>query len=101
MDTDQLSNETYEAVLTEAEKFDHDLCLPFGLLAEHCENESEYLDAAKELTNEIKGFDEDELSDIFYEAIPDLGSLHKTLDKILTNISEIEKIPEDKRHYDF
>ena len=33
MDTDDLSNETYKAVIIEAEKFNHDLTLQFGILA--------------------------------------------------------------------
>jgi hypothetical protein len=39
MDTDDLSEETYEAVWTEAEKFSHDLTSHFGLLAGGCQNE--------------------------------------------------------------
>jgi len=33
MDTDDLSNETYEAVIIEAEQFHHNLTLHFGVLA--------------------------------------------------------------------
>ena len=31
MDTDELSKETYRAIIIEAEKFHHDLTLQFGL----------------------------------------------------------------------
>lgn len=31
MDTDELSNEAYQGIIIEAEKFDHDLTLQFGV----------------------------------------------------------------------
>ncbi len=43
MNTDDLSREAYKAVMIEAEKFDHDLTLRFGVLASQCDNEDEYL----------------------------------------------------------
>jgi hypothetical protein len=43
MDTDDLSNETYEAVIIEAERFHHNLTLHFGLLAGQCDTEEECL----------------------------------------------------------
>ena len=33
MDTDELSNETYEAILVEAERFNHNLTLQLGVLS--------------------------------------------------------------------
>ena len=33
MDTDDLSNEAYQGIIIEAEKFNHDLTLQFGVLA--------------------------------------------------------------------
>ena len=33
MDTDDLSNETYETVMIQAEKYSHNLTLQFGVLA--------------------------------------------------------------------
>lgn len=33
MDTDDLSNEVYNVILVEAEKFNHDFTLQFGLLS--------------------------------------------------------------------
>ena len=37
MDTDDLSNEAYEAVIIEAERFHHNLTLHFGVLADDCD----------------------------------------------------------------
>jgi len=101
MDTDNLSTESYSGIIIESEKFTRDLTLQFGVLASSCKNEKEYLYKAKELINEIRRLDEDELSDIFFGATVDKATLKKTLDKILENIIEVENIPEIQRHYDF
>ncbi|MEA3448876.1 MAG: hypothetical protein U9Q98_10615 [Bacteroidota bacterium] len=53
MDTDNLSNETYRAVIIEAEKFTHDLTIRFGVLASSCKNEKEYLEMSEELIKEM------------------------------------------------
>ena len=79
----------------------HDLTLSFGLLASSCENEQEYLVGAKKLIKEIKALKEHELSDMFFDSIPDKNDLHRSLDSILANILAVEKIPEEERHYDF
>ena len=101
MDTDELSTEAYEAIIIEADKFNHDLTLQFGVIASSCKNEREYLHKAKELIEKIQKLDKSHLLDIFFGSPPDKKYLVLTLKKILTNISEIEKIPEDKRHYEF
>ncbi len=101
MDTDELSSETYNAIIIEAEKFNHGLTLQLGVLASSCENEKEYLHEAKKLIKEIKKLGKYSLSDIFFDTIPSKKSLVLSLNKILANISEVEKIPEDKRHYEF
>lgn len=101
MDTDDLSKEAYRGIVIEAEKFNHDLTLQFGLMASSCKNEKEYLSKAKILIKEIKELDKSDLSEMFFGSPPDKKYLLWTLKKILTNISEVEKIPENKRHYDF
>lgn len=101
MDTDDLSNETYRAVIIEAEKFDHDLTLRFGVMASHCKNEKEYLQNAKLLIAEIKNLDEYDLTELFFGRLPNQKALESTLNKILQNMKEVEKIPEDQREYEF
>lgn len=101
MDTDELSTEAYKGIITESDKFNHDLTLQFGVMASSCENEKEYLEEAKKLIQEIRELDDEDLSDMFYGSPPKKVSLLLTLDKILANISEVEKIPENKRHYEF
>lgn len=53
MDTDDLSRETYTGILVEAEKLTHDLTLHFGLLSYDCKNETDYIEKAKKLTEEL------------------------------------------------
>lgn len=101
MDTDNLSNETYEAILTEAENFDSDLTLQFGVLSNNCKDEYEYIEKATKLISKIKKLDEEGLSDIFSGSIPEIDELHETLDQILDNIEQVNKIPFSKRHFDF
>ena len=101
MDTDDLSTETYQAIIAEAEKFNHDLTLQFGEMASSCEDEKAYLMEAKELIMEIRKMDKDDLSDLFFGNPPAKNNLYQALDRILKNIAEVEKIPEESRHYDF
>jgi hypothetical protein len=101
MDTDELSTESYKGIIIEAEKFNHDLTLQFGVMAASCENEAAYLVKAKKLIGEIKLMNKADYTDIFFDIIPDKNALHLCLQKISDNISEVEKIPEAKRHYEF
>lgn len=101
MDTDNLSNEFYRAVIIEAERFNYDLTLQFGVLASSCKNEKEYIKNAKELIQEIKELDSYDLEDIFFGNIPNITDLHKSLKQIELNIAEVESIPLGKRHYDY
>ena len=70
-------------------------------MASRCKNEKEYLLNAKKIIRKIRGLNKENLSDMFFGLLPDKVSLHLTLDKILASISEVEKIPEVKRHYEF
>lgn len=88
--------ETYEGVIIEAEKFNHDLTLRFGLIASSCDNEKEYLTEAKKLIKQIQKAKKWKLQDIFFDAVPDKKQLHSTLEKILTNIIRIESITKAK-----
>ncbi len=101
MDTDELSNEAYEGIIIEAEKFHHDLTLQFGVLASSCKNETDYLSKAKQLIKRIERLNRSNLSIIFFDTIPSKKDLDATLEKILMNISALESIPESERHFDF
>ena len=54
MDTDDLSINTYDAVIMEAERFHHDLTLQFGLLASRANSDNAYLDVAEEMIGHWK-----------------------------------------------
>jgi len=101
MDTDDLSTEAYQGIIIEAEKFNHDLTLQFGVLASRCKDEDEYLDKASDLISELRSLDEEELFDVFFANLPDTKSLNLTLDRIIENISKVRKIPKEQRHYEF
>jgi len=101
MDTDNLSNETYQGIIIEAEKFNHDLTLHLGSLASECKDEDEYLDKASELISELRTLDEEELIDVFFGNLPDTQSLNVTLDRMIKNIDQIKRIPKEQRHCEF
>ena len=47
MDTGDLSEETYQAIMIEAEIFNHDLTLQFGLLSGDCIDEEVFIEVVK------------------------------------------------------
>jgi hypothetical protein len=101
MDTDDLSGETYRAILIEAEKFNHDLTLRFGIMAAQCEDEEEYIENSIKLINYLRNADKRSLSDVFFGKIPNVESLNHALDRISKNITKVQSIPINKRHFDF
>ncbi len=101
MDTDYLSSETYQATLIEAEQFNHNLTLYFGLLSKKCKNEQEFIEKAEQLLHDFKEAKTKELFDAFFGEGIDIDEFHKTIDKIFKNLEEVKKIPFKKRHFKF
>ncbi|NLO02100.1 MAG: hypothetical protein GX126_07260 [Bacteroidales bacterium] len=101
MDTDDLSKEAYDGIITEAEKLSHDLTLHYGLLSYECEDEAEYIEKAEKLTRNIMKIADYKLNDLFWGNPPDKKGLENTLKKILDNIEKIKSIPIEKRNFDF
>ena len=101
MDTDDLSKEAYKAILIEAESFDSNLTLRFGLLSYDCEDEAEFLDNSAKLAAALKKASNNVLEDLFFGEPPSKEKLNKVLDKILDNIKAVNTIPVEKRHFDF
>ena len=103
MDTNDLSKETYEAIITTAEKFNHDLALPFGCLASSCENDDEYLHESEQLIKEWLGdkYIEELMVDIFFENLPTKRDFKKALSDIQKNINKVRKIPIENRTFEF
>lgn len=83
MDTDDLSRESYEGILIEAEKLTYDLTLLFGVLSGDCINETEYLDKAEKLTREIMQAEDWELDDLFWGNPPEKEKFEFTCKKII------------------
>ena len=100
MDTGDLSTETYKAVLIESEKLTHDLTIHFGVIAKDSKDEKVYLDKAYNLAKNILKFTDNQLQDFFWGVVPDKTRLVVTLNKIISNIIEIRKIPPDRLTYD-
>ena len=101
MDTDDLSQEAYKAIIVEAERFNHDLTLRFGLLSGDCYDEEEFLKKSLILSEKIKKAKRYQLENLFFGDVPDIDQLNKTLDRITDNIARVKRIPLNKRHYDF
>ena len=77
--------------MIEAEKFNHDLTLQFGLLSYVCEEGKEFISKSGQLISEMLKYDEDEMDDMFFGNPPEKNVFHKTLLKIQKNISGLLK----------
>jgi hypothetical protein len=102
MDTDDLSIPTYNGIIIEAERFNHDLTLQFGVLASYCKDDDDYLNHAEEM---IKNWLDTEemfylLENIFFGEPVDEKDFRNVLNKILTNITEIRKTPMEEREFE-
>lgn len=102
MDTDDLSIPTYQGIIIEAEQFNHDLTLQFGVLASECRNDDEYLDKSEAMIREWLSEDnfEEVADDIFYGEETDFDGFRTILKKLLSNMAEIRKTPMDERAYE-
>lgn len=101
MDTDDLSQEAYRAIMIEAELFNHDLTLRFGVLSGECDDETDYLDKSLKLIEQIRKAKRHQLENLFFGDVPDMDQLNKTLERIKDNIAKVKEIPFNKRHFDF
>ena len=99
MDTGDLSEETYKAIMIEAEMFNHDLTLQFGLLSGDCRDEDDFIKKSTLLINEMKDYDEIDLDHMFFGNPPEMNDFHIALAKILENIVDVKKIPAKNRTY--
>ncbi|OXA73149.1 hypothetical protein B0A56_13485 [Flavobacterium columnare NBRC 100251 = ATCC 23463] len=102
MDTDDLSIPTYNGIIIEAENFNHDLTIQFGLLASNCKDDNNFLNQTeKSIETWLKTDDfEDVIDDIFFGEPVDEIEFKNTLFKILANIQEIRNTPMNEREYE-
>lgn len=102
MDTDDLSIPSYKGIIIEAEKYNHNLTLQFGVLASDCIDDDDYLSKAEALIK--KWLKEDDMffliDDILFGQAVDGAAFKKTLKKILANIAEIRGTPMEQREYE-
>jgi hypothetical protein len=102
MDTDDLSKETYQAVIIAAEKYNHNLTLQFGLLSYECKDDDDYLVKANKLINAWKEDIADSINDIFFDVKkPDPTEFITVLNGIQNKIEKVFKIPFKKRNFEF
>ena len=100
MDTGDLTEETYRAIMIEAEMFNHDLTLQFGLLSSGCKDENDFIEKSIHMINEMINYDKNDFHDMFFGNPPKKKEFQNALTKILDNIGEVKKIPTEQRTYD-
>lgn len=89
IDTGDLSDNTYNAIMIEAEKFNHDLTLQFGLLSYDCEDEKDFITKSKLLIRQMLKYNSVDIDDLFFGNPPSKKELHQVLQKILSNIQKL------------
>ncbi len=101
MDIDDLSNETYNAIIGHAENFHPDLSLEFGALAYSCINEGAFLREAKTLICQWLSEESQLLTirTLFYENRPTQTAFKNVLLEIIANIETVMEIPIAKRKF--
>ncbi len=99
MDTGDLSEETYRAIMIEAEKFNHDLTLQFGLFSGECKYENDFIEKSIQLIEEMKNYDKIGLDDMFLGNPQKRKDFHCVLKKIIDNIDTVKKSYQLKNGY--
>jgi len=100
MDTDDLSEETYNTVIIQTERFHHDLTLQFGVLASECKDDNDYLKKSLLMIEDWELDIEAAIFEIFYDNIPEIDKFKSVLREIKKSIKEIQKIPISKRKFE-
>jgi hypothetical protein len=90
IDTGDLTEKTYQAIMIEAERFDHNLTLQFGLLSYQCNDEGDFIKKSKQLIKQMLKYNMADIDDMFFGEPPQKKEFHNALNKILDNISSIE-----------
>ena len=89
IDTGDLTDKTYQAIMIEAERFDHNLTLQFGLLSYQCKDEVDFIKKAKQLIKQMLTYNMADIDDVFFGEPPTKKEFHNALNKILNNIAEL------------
>ena len=97
-----MSEQTYKGVIVEADLFNEDLALQFGLLAEECSDDDSFLMLSETLIKELLGCKDLKRAaeDIFFNGPVRLSDFKECLLKILANIEQVRLIPMEDRTYE-
>ncbi len=90
IDTGDLTDKTYKAIMIEAERFDHNLTLQFGLLSYQCKNEADFIKKSEQLIKQMLKYSIADIDDVFFGEPPTKKDFHNALHKILENIKTLE-----------
>ncbi len=90
IDTGDLTDPTYQAIMIEAERFDHNLTLRFGLLSYQCKDEPDFIKKSKQLIKQMLKYNMADIDDMFFGEPPTKKDFHVALNKILDNISKLK-----------
>lgn len=90
IDTGDLTEKTYQAIMAEAEDFDHNLTLQFGLLSYQCKDEADFIKKSKQLIKQMLKYNIADIDDMFFGEPPQKKDFHNALNKILINIKSLE-----------
>lgn len=90
IDTGDLTDPAYKAIMIEAERFDHNLTLQFGLLSYSCKDEKYFVEKSKQLIKQMLKYNMADIDDMFFGEPPPKKTFHAALNKILDNISKLK-----------
>ena len=90
IDTSDLTDKTYNGIIVEAEKFDDNLTLQFGLLSYDSNDERDFIHNCERLIHKMFKYNEDDMDDKFFGEPPTKESFHKALNKLLANIATLK-----------
>lgn len=100
MDTDDLSIETYKAILETAELFSHELTIEFGVLAMDCRDDNAFLDQSEMLINKCRKNIKGAMKHIFCDDNPSQKEFEEIIEKISSNIKAVKAIPIENREFE-
>ncbi|NEN22795.1 hypothetical protein G3O08_04680 [Cryomorpha ignava] len=100
MDTSDLSQETHLAIMSEADRFNHDLTIQFGVLSGDCKDEDDFIKQSEELVNKMLKYNFHQMEWIFFGNPPNKKDFQKGLICIFENIQKLKEIPLKDRTYD-
>lgn len=79
MDTSDLSEQAYRAIMIQAECFNHDLTIQFGVLSGDCKDENDFIQKSEELVREMLNYNAHQMEWIFFGNPPSKKDFHKAL----------------------